>query len=323
MNEVDLFLTNPYNIEFYNKLTKEYPEIPIAVFVKEVKKHFEFFFTNYKNYLLIQKHFSFTEPLSYYNRFVLSAVYVNIEIFSDEEQEMDGIFKESLNIIWILSRVVFKDFKFHAHRTLKWFGFDIEDVRFNIHDLSSEEKIIAIVIEKNRCLKDFSPKDAAYGEVITFLGECDNLIEEIRKSISDVPKKSSFEIQKEKELKHFKDGLSKYGFFDLPKVKLKTEIEALVNFLYEKELPYQIAFLHYLGFIEHLNKDKDLVTHIKRDTYLARVLILRDLSAIATEGNRRDIRGNINIINKNSTEKTRYKSYKYKENVINDYAILK
>lgn len=113
----------------------------------------------------------------------------------------------------------------------------------------------------------------------------------------------------------FRSLFQPHGFFQLPLVAaLKSEFnkDALLNLIYENELPYQIALLHFLGFLTHLQE----VQHFSKERvyhFLAEVF----------QVNHRAIKGNILVLSRFSKEnKTRYTSYRHIESVESDYKIL-
>jgi hypothetical protein len=112
----------------------------------------------------------------------------------------------------------------------------------------------------------------------------------------------------------FRDDLTENGFYTLKKVKdLDTAaIDKLTGFIFSNDLPYQIAMLDHLGFLEHI--EKEYCTG-RKDLY-------RILAGLLSCSNRL-IQGNINaLINSSNEDRDRYTSYCYKETVIKDYQEL-
>jgi hypothetical protein len=108
-----------------------------------------------------------------------------------------------------------------------------------------------------------------------------------------------------------KDFLFTHGFNSLPKVSsLKNEaVGELIQKLIEKNTPYSIAMMHYLGFIDHLN-----LQYYNRKEKLFEVLG-ENLSV-----NKRAVKGNFNVLIKGSKEKkSTYTSWQHKEKVEKDY----
>ncbi len=111
--------------------------------------------------------------------------------------------------------------------------------------------------------------------------------------------------------------LSKYGFFDLPKVKQLSEQNklSLIELISTKGLPYNIAMFDFLQFIEFLEKK---YFNSKRE-------LNKEVSKwFDGDKEGRAVKGNISVLLKNTTEnKSRYTAHKHKENVIKDYELLK
>lgn len=112
-----------------------------------------------------------------------------------------------------------------------------------------------------------------------------------------------------------KEKLEKYGFFNLPMVKL-IPIEKhsnLIDVISSRKIPYIIAFLDYIGFLKFLEKEH-FQTKTRLNIELAKLL----------NSNARAIKGNINSLFPNSTEnRKRYTAYQHKELVVKDYQRLK
>ena len=107
----------------------------------------------------------------------------------------------------------------------------------------------------------------------------------------------------------------KNGFNELDMVSRlsKDKVEDLIRLIVHQNLPYQIAFFSYLGFLSELQKS---FGGTKKRTYehLADVL----------GSPQRTIKGNINVLNEYSKEdRDRYTSRNYIEKVKNDYQSLK
>jgi len=131
----------------------------------------------------------------------------------------------------------------------------------------------------------------------------------IIKSLPPQPIKTKADILKEQ--------LSQYGFFELEKVKTLSEQskDSIIEKIAESGLPYAIAMFDYLQFIPYLEKK-----HFDRKYKLN-----REVSKwFDRDKDGRAVKGNISSLLKNTTEnKDRYTAYKYKENVIKDYELLK
>lgn len=121
-----------------------------------------------------------------------------------------------------------------------------------------------------------------------------------------VPKPTKSEILKPK--------LLEYNFNELKKVTvLNNESRTdLIKKLAEKGLPYQIAMLDYLGFLEYLHSNY-FKTKYKLRAELVKILDATD----------RSIKGNISVLDDYSKEnKKLYTSHLHKEKVIKDYEQL-
>ena len=108
-----------------------------------------------------------------------------------------------------------------------------------------------------------------------------------------------------------------HGFFNLPKVRaLSTNnVAKLSTLITSNKLPYQIAMMHFLGFIEHLEKEH-FGSNFKLTKELAKWL--------GSSKDGRAIKGHINSLLPNSTENLqRYTAHLHKETVQNDYTALK
>jgi hypothetical protein len=111
-----------------------------------------------------------------------------------------------------------------------------------------------------------------------------------------------------------KPKLLEYKFNELEKVtKLTNESRTdLIKKLAENGLPYQIAMLDYLGFLDYLHK-----SHFKTK-YKLRAELVKILDATD-----RSIKGNISVLKDYSKEnRTKYTAHSHKENVIKDYEQL-
>jgi len=109
--------------------------------------------------------------------------------------------------------------------------------------------------------------------------------------------------------------LKPIGFFDLDKVKsLSSQGQInLVELIAEKQIPYAIAMLNYLGFIESLTKNH-YSSKVKLNKEVAKMLLTAD----------RNIKGNINVLSSVSKEnRTRYTAHEHQEQVKKDYEKLK
>lgn len=111
------------------------------------------------------------------------------------------------------------------------------------------------------------------------------------------------------------NNLVKYGFLELSKVDLLStnKQKEIVYLMIEKEIPYSITMLNYLGFIKRLSKNYALS---QREIHK----LLADWLEISERG----IKGNLNVLNDYSKEdKLRYTSHLYLKEVEDDYNNLK
>lgn len=143
-------------------------------------------------------------------------------------------------------------------------------------------------------------------------------LEEYFKSFSNEVKPSeTIYVKSEKDritrIETYKNGLGTFGFFELEKVKLLSDEkkQELLNTLLNSKVPYKIAMLDYLEFINYL-----LRYHFtrKEDMYDTLTEILG--------GERTAVKKSWLSLNPKSKEK-RYKAYVHKEEVQKRYNQLK
>jgi len=110
-----------------------------------------------------------------------------------------------------------------------------------------------------------------------------------------------------------KNNLNKYNFNDLEKVKNKNENQ-IIDLIQKNQIPFQIAFLDYLGFIKNLrNNFCESVTQKELHKLLAKIL----------DTNERAIKGNINgLRSEKSTDRKRYTAYLHTEKVEKIYKTI-
>jgi hypothetical protein len=109
--------------------------------------------------------------------------------------------------------------------------------------------------------------------------------------------------------------LRQKGFYNLKSVKALPDParEKLISILNDNELPYQVAMFDFLGFFDYFEKEYGLSKNI---TYKK----IAEILAVAA----RSVRGNVLVLQDNSKEdRQRYTSYNYKDQVRNDYIMLK
>jgi hypothetical protein len=137
-----------------------------------------------------------------------------------------------------------------------------------------------------------------------------NFIDEITPLLKTLPPQ-----QMETKTDKLKTELGKHGFFELPKVKVLSELnkQRLFELISTNNLPYCIAMFDYLNFLKYL-KDEHLKTDYK---------LFKEVSKWfdVTE---RTVKGNIYVLNDISKEnRLRYKADQHKQTVQKDYEKLK
>jgi hypothetical protein len=111
--------------------------------------------------------------------------------------------------------------------------------------------------------------------------------------------------------------LSKYGFFELPKVKRLSEPakQSLLELIGKNDLPYSIAMLNFLDFLNHLEKEY-FKTKYKLNIEVAKWF--------DSDKDGRRIKGNISVLSDYSNEnKSKFTAHLHKETVKIDYQNLK
>ena len=121
-------------------------------------------------------------------------------------------------------------------------------------------------------------------------------------------------IQEELKTKkqELKDSLSKYGFYNLDKIKAlnKDGQNDLIDLLIENKLPYCIAMLNYLRFLPYLEENH---ASTKKG---AQIIIS---NCLKSDSDGRAVRGNYDSLVKPND---RYTAYLHKQTVINNYQEL-
>ncbi|MDO5981566.1 hypothetical protein [Flavivirga spongiicola] len=132
--------------------------------------------------------------------------------------------------------------------------------------------------------------------------------QELKKRIKDEINIENIKSKQEKILPK----LIQYKFNELEKVK-HLNIKNLSTHIVNSNLPYQIAYLYYLGFIDSVLKN-----------YCKSQSEMQKLIAKILDSNARSIRGNINgLKNEKSKDKKRYTAYLHTNKVIEHYQSLK
>jgi hypothetical protein len=123
--------------------------------------------------------------------------------------------------------------------------------------------------------------------------------------------------QTETKTEKLKAVLGKYGFFELPKVKLLSEPskQSLIKFIGENDLPYSIAMLDFLDFLKHLEKE------YFKTKYKLNIEVSKWFDS---DKDGRGVKGNISVLSENSNEnKSKFTAHLHKETVEIDYQNLK
>ncbi len=108
--------------------------------------------------------------------------------------------------------------------------------------------------------------------------------------------------------------LSKYGFFELPKIKQLSEQnkQNLIDLIIKNKMPYGIAMFDFLGFCEYLDREQG--TKYKADNILSKLFNEKAKDGTSAKHYRRS------LIKSTSP---RYKAGDYKDIVQKDYKELK
>lgn len=124
-------------------------------------------------------------------------------------------------------------------------------------------------------------------------------------------------ISEESKTEKLREVLSPFGFFELPLVRVlkQDSQEKLLELISSQSLPYKIALIDYLGFIEHLKKNHYPIFY---------ELSNKISSWFDSDKDGRSVRGNFYSLIPNSTEnKKRYTAHIHKQIVQKDYEALK
>lgn len=128
----------------------------------------------------------------------------------------------------------------------------------------------------------------------------------------DLPKNVKL-TPKEERAQEIKSKLVEWGFLNLKKVKVldPKNQEHLIKLIINNKLPYQIAMLSYLEFINHLSSEY----------FELRTSLHKELSkALGSDNDGRSVRGHIDILHKkNPSPQGRYVAHLYKPKVEEDY----
>ncbi|MBL7821272.1 MAG: hypothetical protein JNL65_11715 [Saprospiraceae bacterium] len=185
----------------------------------------------------------------------------------------------------------------------------IADVESHQFDLANE----AHRLKQTTLLEEFSETEKKYVDLLSnWLQNEKDYFKEIEPFIK-VKKTYSEKTKTEK----ISEAINKFGFSELPMVKKLTQsqVKALYDLLGQKDLPYQIAMLNFLGFIDYV-----LNNHFK-----SKFEMYGQLGKWLNSGNNiRAVKGNLSTLSLKSREdKTKYTAHLHKETVKNDYQNLK
>lgn len=129
---------------------------------------------------------------------------------------------------------------------------------------------------------------------------------------NDINEDSEEALVKNKNLKfELHNRLNEYDFFTLELIKnlKKSSEDKIIEHLISNDIPYQIAMLNFIGFIDHLRLNFTTSTNN----------LYKVLGSILNTSER-NIKGNYLVLNPNSKEnRTRYTSHLYKDKVKRDY----
>lgn len=170
-------------------------------------------------------------------------------------------------------------------------------------------------VKQSKLVGDFSKGETEYVKIVdVWLSNEQTFFEKIRPTIERLVEQSNIRENLTKT-EGLKIEFKKYGFFSLKSLTEFSEIEInnLIKEISIKELPYQIAMVDFLGFINHLENE-----HCKTKNHLYK-LLAKVLTTVD-----RAVKGNILVLNPKSEEnKERYTAHLHKEQVKKDYEKLK
>lgn len=183
----------------------------------------------------------------------------------------------------------------------------ISDLNKHRFEIESESLRIA----SNQITKDYSKGELKYIKALKkWLQLHKAYFKEITPLLKALPPQ-----QTETKSDKLKTELSKYGFFELSKVKQLSEPnkQSLIELISTNDLPYRIAMFDYLGFLKHL-KTEHLGTDYKLFKEVAKWFDVAE----------RAVKGNIYVLNEVSKENTtRYTAHQQKQTVQKEYEKLK
>lgn len=115
------------------------------------------------------------------------------------------------------------------------------------------------------------------------------------------------------KLSTLRDQLTQYNFFELPKVSSLIDVERLLTLLANAKVPYIVAMLDYLGFIDHLLKAFTLGQTGKANK------IISDIFGSNIETVKRN---RYSLIKTSKIDRERYTAHAYMDTVKTDYLTL-
>ena len=131
---------------------------------------------------------------------------------------------------------------------------------------------------------------------------------DLRGNVSEFDNELNTQIKEEKKRStQLKEDLSKYSFNKYLEDKLfnKDSIEKILSLLIEKEVPFCIALLNEIGYLDYFNKEF-CKNQVERNNLLGKIF----------NANPRRIKGNINVLNPKSTDNSNtYTAHVYKKDV--------
>lgn len=173
-------------------------------------------------------------------------------------------------------------------------------------------------IAQDSLLDNFSKPEMDYIKILKrWLSNERNFFNELTKLNTQVKSEAEDGSISESKRDKLNNVLTSHGFYDLPLVKslpVQNRVK-LLDLLYNNKLPYQVALLSHLGFIDYLQQHH----------FSAKFKMYKELSKwFNSDKEGRAIKANISTLLKNTTEdKGRYTAHLHIKEVENDYQKLK
>jgi hypothetical protein len=205
---------------------------------------------------------------------------------------------------------------------------ELEDKKSNLIDLESQlsnfhKKIFTYKTWQNQyyALPELNTKEEilwkqALQELRSLITSTSQKIKIRKNKSADSNRNGITKTRVASHLQELKTSLSEFGFFDLPLVSHLSHMHQndLFKLISNNKLPYQIAMLDFLGFIDLVSQHFN--THIGLQKKLSKIL--------GSDKNGRAVRGNLNSLSSKTAEDLdRYTARKHKLKVQNDYNQLK